>query len=383
MKWKPNEIATAIKKREEGKTWPEIAEEMTNEGFPERSSSNYSSTIAKFKKKYDLKLQDRQDMSLNIPTHWKDDPATRRQCKFIASLTLPNGTTKEKKVLEDKLAESAKEGNFTKAVASEQIDLLTPVGSNLRTHGINPRALGTNPRALGTNPRATKGKGVKNNKHASSSRWTLEEDAIVTEWKVNKDKYPPTTLFTNRTKKAIQQRWQRSLKHRVFEIMNRVDLDKIVIEERVTNTASTKEEYEKIQTERNKPVRLNNEESKSFSKTNGVWSYDESLSLLVSFPEISIEEARETYQRPYWVIAKHYEKHYDLTYVVSEELVMKATEIRKQMKRNMKPEKKPSLLKRWKQRRIAKRENRLNRKLDKAVTKLSKLQKKVNIDGKF
>ncbi len=41
MKWKPNEIATAIKKREEGKTWPEIAIEMSNEGFPNRSASNY------------------------------------------------------------------------------------------------------------------------------------------------------------------------------------------------------------------------------------------------------------------------------------------------------------------------------------------------------
>jgi len=376
MKWKPIEIATAIKKREEGKTWPEIAFEMYSEGFPNRSASNYSSTIAKFKKKYDIKLQDRQELSVSIPTHWKDDPATRRQCKFIASLTLPNGTTKEKKVLEDKLAESAKEGNFTKAVASEQIDLLTPVGSNLRTQG-------TNPRALGTNPRATKGKGVKDNKHASSSRWTLEEDAIVTEWKVNKNKYPPTTLFTNRTHKAIQQRWQRSLKHRAFEIINKVDLDKIVTEERVTNTASTKDDYVEIHTRENKPVRLNESPSKEYSKVSDTWSMDESLSLLVSFPEISIEEARETYERPYWVIAKHYEKHYDLTYAVSEELVMKATEIRNQMKRNMKPEKKPSLLKRWKLRRIAKREKRLNRKLDKAVTKLSKLQKKVNIDGKF
>ena len=376
MRWKPNEIATAIKKREEGKTWPDIAFEMYSEGFPNRSASNYSSTIAKFKKKYDIKLQHRQDKSASIPTHWKDDPATRRQCKFIAGLTLPNGTTKEKKVLEDKLAESAKEGNFTKAVASEQIDLLTPVGSNLRTQG-------TNPRALGTNPRATKGKGVKGNKHASSSRWTLEEDAIVTEWKVNKNKYPPTTLFTNRTSKAIQQRWQRSLKHRAFEIINKVDLDKIVTEERVTNTASTKDDYVKIHIRENKPVRLNGSPSKEYSKVSDAWSMDESLSLLVSFPEISIEEARETYERPYWVIAKHYEKHYDLTYAVSEELVMKATEIRNQMKRDMKPEKKPSLLKRWKLRRIAKREKRLNRKLDKAVTKLSKLQKKVNIDGKF
>lgn len=376
MKWKPIEIATAIKKKEEGKTWPEIAFEMYSEGFPNRSASNYSSTIAKFKKKYDIKLQDRQELSVSIPTHWKDDPATRRQCKFIASLTLPNGTTKEKKVLEDKLAESAKEGNFTKAVASEQIDLLTPVGSNLRTQG-------TNPRALGTNPRATKGKGVKDNKHASSPRWTLEEDAIVTEWKVNKNKYPPTTLFTNRTHKAIQQRWQRSLKHRAFEIINKVDLDKIVTEERVTNTASTKDDYVEIHTRENKPVRLNESPSKEYSKVSDAWSMDESLSLLVSFPEISIEEARETYERPYWVIAKHYEKHYDLTYAVSEELVMKATEIRNQMKRNMKPEKKPSLLKRWKLRRIAKREKRLNRKWNKAVTKLKNIQKKVNIDGKF
>ena len=376
MKWKPNEIATAIKKREEGKTWPEIAFEMYSEGFPNRSASNYSSTIAKFKKKYDIKLLKQQEMVVSIPTHWKDDPATRRQCKFIASLTLPNGTTKEKKVLEDKLAESAKEGNFTKAVASEQIDLLTPVGSNLRTQG-------TNPRALGTNPRATKRSRIKNNKYASSPRWTLEEDIIVMDWKVNKGKYPPTTLFTNRTKKAIEQRWQRSLKHRAFEIFNKVDLDKIVTKERTNDIASTKEEYEKIHSERNKPVMPNNEESKAFAKTYDTWSKDESLSLLVCFPEISIEEARETYERPYWVIAKHYENHYDLTYTVSEELVMKATEIRNQMKHNMKPKKKPSLLKRWKLRRIAKRKKWLNRKLDRAATKLSKLQKKVNIDGKF
>tara|TARA_R110000796_G_scaffold99211_12_gene207238 strand:+ start:3119 stop:4243 length:1125 start_codon:yes stop_codon:yes gene_type:complete len=372
-KWKPQEIALAISKREEGKTWAKIAAEMYAEGWPKRSQSNYSSTIAKLSKKYDLKIaksnaekmrsmtnEKETSYHFSTSTTWREDPATRKQCKFIASLTLPKGTDLQKKALEHKLCVSAKEGNLTKEVAGQQIDLL---GGSETKRTIAPT------------------KEVRKTSNGGWVRWSKKEDAILMDY-TEKGEIPPSNVFNNRTDKAISQRLYR-LKRKESPVgdLRLKTLEANFPSPYENNTASTKEDYVSIHDRDNKPVRLNNKESKVFAKTNEVWAYDESLSLLVSFPEISIEEARETYERPYWVIAKHYEKHYDLTYAVSEELVMKATEIRHQMKRNMEPKKKPSLLKRWKLRRITKREKRLNRKLDKALTKLSKLQKKVNIDG--
>ena len=88
-KWKPQEIALAISKREEGKTWAKIAAEMYAEGWPKRSQSNYSSTIAKLSKKYDLKIaksnaekmrsmtnEKETSYHFSTSTTWREDPVS-------------------------------------------------------------------------------------------------------------------------------------------------------------------------------------------------------------------------------------------------------------------------------------------------------------------
>ena len=346
MNWKADEIALTLAKRKEGKTWAKIASEMDEDGWPKRSPSNYSSTIARLTKKYDLKVaptnvQKIKNMKAKETNSWKDDPATRRQCKFIASLTLPNATTLEKGALEHQLCEAAKAGKLTKEVAGRQITLLG--GSETKTV---------------RKPKATKKAKATTNK--GWVRWSKEEDAILMEHR-EKNIFPPTHLFKSRTEKAISQR--------LYRLKNSAELTP----DYNLNTASTKEDYQDIHRREEKPIRLDIE-TIAYPRTEKKWSEEETLSLLVSLPMISIDEARETYGRPYWVIAKHYEKHYDLSYDNSASLVMKATEIRNQLKDNAKPVKGPSLLKRIKDRRIARKQKRLDRKMTKMETKLSKLR---------
>ena len=81
---------------------------------------------------------------------------------------------------------------------------------------------------------------------------------------------------------------------------------------------------------KNTITRLNNE-SIEYPNTNKPWTYDESLEALVMWHSMSIDDAREKFGRPYWVIAKHIEKHFDFTYAESKSLLMEATGIKNQL----------------------------------------------------
>ena len=122
-------------------------------------------------------------------------------------------------------------------------------------------------------------------------------------------------------------------------------------------------------------TRLNNE-SIEYANTSKPWSYNESLEALVMWHSMSIDDARKKFGRPYWVIAKHIEKHFDFTYAESKSLLMEAAGIKNQLEANKLTEKKPSLRQRWRDKRNAKKQKRLANKIAKTQRKLKKMEMK-------
>jgi len=360
MKWKSEEIALAIKKREEGKKWGIVAFEMYAEGYPKRSESNYSSTIARLSKKYDLKVKTpAKPLSKKGPkpikVDWTEDPATRKQCKYIASLSLPNGTKEGKETLLNDLMLAAREGNLTKKLAGDMIDMLSEKSVSRRNvvDAVNDKII---------NP-------------ILSTRWTPEEDAILTEWKKERTDWP---MIKNRSHKAVTSRWNRTLRHNQAQdyIVNN-DIEHLLTVEKhlladETPLNGTREHYEKEHTEKNKPITLNFATS-SYPNTQKPWSEEESLDVLVNYHHLNIDEARERYGRPYWVIAKHVEKHFDFVYSNSEDLIMRATGITNSATDEVR-EKKPSRSERRKARKAAKKQAKIDKKIAKAEKKLNKLK---------
>tara|TARA_Y100001938_G_scaffold144031_1_gene217869 strand:+ start:14440 stop:15435 length:996 start_codon:yes stop_codon:yes gene_type:complete len=325
--WSTEEIGLAIKCREEGMSWAKVADALVEAGYKRRSGPNVSGTIRRIQKEYDVK-------TTSAP-HWKDDPATRKQCKYIAGLTLTNGTKKELERLTNQLITSANKGDFTKEQATEMINALEGDANKAEETAYKERK---------------KSKSKKTN----HKRWTSDEDDIVIEWKTTKGKYPPPTLFKGRTYKAIVARWNRVLSKR--------------------NLNGTRAEYVNNHTKEDKPVTMGIA-TVSYPNTHKAWTYNESLEAMVMWHSLPIDEARQKFGRPYWVIAKHVEKHYDFYYDTSETIMRRATEIKNNMKTQSLPVKK-SLLQRWKDRRSDRKSKKLQKKIDRTKKKLKKMEVK-------
>ena len=323
MKYTTEQIGFAIKCRNEGLSWAKVADKMVEAGFPKRSGANLRATITRIQNQYEVKVED------NF-SHWKNDPATRKQCKYISALTLKNGTKKELERLTNQLITSANKGDFTKEQAKEMIDTLD---------------------AKKSIPKQQK-KSIS--KRLNAKRWTDEEDNIVIEWKTTKKEYPPTTLFKGRTYKAIVARWNRVLSKR--------------------NLTGTRSEYVNNHKKEDKPVTVGIS-TVSYPNTHKPWTYNESLEAMVMWHSLPIDDAREKFGRPYWVIAKHVEKHYDFYYDTSETIMRNATEIKNKMEKQTLPEKK-SLLQRWKDRRSDRKSKKLQKKIDRTKKKLEKMEVK-------
>lgn len=330
-KYTTEQIGFAIKCRNEGLSWAKVADKMVEAGFPKRSGANLRATITRIQGQYDVKVES------NVP-HWKDDPATRKQCKYIAALTLKNGTKKELERLTNQLITSANKGDFTKEQAKEMIETL---------EGDVNKAEGT----------TYKGRKKSESKKTNHKRWTTEEDNIVIEWKTTKGKYPPPTLFKGRTYKAIVARWNRVLCKR--------------------SISGTRSEYVNNHKKEDKPITMGIA-TVSYPNTHKAWTYNESLEAMVMWHSLPIDEARQKFGRPYWVIAKHVEKHYDFYYDTSETIMRRATEIKNNME-TFSPQSLPvkkSLLQRWKDRRSDRKSKKLQKKIDRTKKKLKKMEVK-------
>ena len=347
-KWTTEQIMRgAYLRLVEKRPWPQIKAQMDEEGYPNRTVDNYGATIRRCINQYNISFDDETKTS-----DWRSDPATRKQCRYIASMTLPDCKTSEITKLTNELIEASKRGEFDKEAANEQIKLLET--TLLETQSFNVKA--------------------KNNTNllysGNSTRWTAKEDALLVNWvnehKDGKQGFPPNL---NRTPRACRERWLRSLKHLTPSIKT--------IRKDGTYTLQDGMSVEKLlvryeEESKNTITRLNNE-SIEYPNTNKPWTYDESLEALVMWHSMSIDGARKKFGRPYWVIAKHIEKHFDFTYAESKSLLMEATGIKNQLEANKLAERKPSLRKRWRDKRNAKKQKRLEKKLAKTQRKLKKM----------
>ena len=354
-KWTTGQIMRgAYLRLVEKMTWPKIKTQMEKEGFPVRSVDNYGATIRRCINQYNISFDDEPKTS-----DWRNDPATRKQCRYIASMTLPNSNNSEITKLTNELIEASKRGEFDKEAANEQIKLLET--ALLEAQSFNVKA--------------------KNNTNllysGVATRWTPKEDALLINWmnehKDGEQGFPPNL---NRTPRACRERWLRSLKHLTPSIKTVRKNGTYTLQDE-TPTERTLFSHEAPKREMIKRpknwTRLNNE-SIDYPNTNKPWTYDESLEALVMWHSMSIDDAREKFGRPYWVIAKHIEKHFDYTYAESKSLLMEAAGIKKQLEANKLAERKPSLRKRWRDKRNAKKQKRLEKKLAKTQRKLEKME---------
>ena len=100
------------------------------------------------------------------------------------------------------------------------------------------------------------------------------------------------------------------------------------------------------------------------NRTRHKWTDEEELELLCDFYELSIDESRERFQRPFYAIAKRLEMIVDSTEPKYIDMLMEASKVIKQRKRASDEAAKNGFLKR--------------RRLRKTAKKLSKLEKKMN-----
>ena len=89
-KWTTEQIMRgAYLRLVEKRTWPQIKAQMDEEGYPNRTVDNYGATIRRCINQYNISFDDETKTS-----DWRSDPATRKQCRYIASMTLPDGKTR-------------------------------------------------------------------------------------------------------------------------------------------------------------------------------------------------------------------------------------------------------------------------------------------------
>lgn len=110
-----------------------------------------------------------------------------------------------------------------------------------------------------------------------------------------------------------------------------------------------------------------------FSRTRKRWTPQEELEVLVNFYSLSVDEARERWQRPYRAIAGRLESICDMTEPHHESLLMEAAKIVKQ-KEAMK--RKPTR----KERKLAKRAAKIAKKQDRLAKKIQHLERGMKND---
>ena len=101
------------------------------------------------------------------------------------------------------------------------------------------------------------------------------------------------------------------------------------------------------------------------NRTRHKWTEEEELELLCDFYELSIDEARERFQRPFYAIAKRLEKIVDSTEPKYIDMLVKASKVIKQRKRASDEAAKNGFLKRRRLRKQAKKVIKLEKKLSK------------------
>lgn len=111
------------------------------------------------------------------------------------------------------------------------------------------------------------------------------------------------------------------------------------------------------------------ENEKEYANTRCRWTYQDELMVLVDFYNLSVDEAREKFQRPYYAIAKRLEQINDLTEPYHSELLMEAARIIEARKASVPNEAPMTRRERRRMRRIARKAARVQKRLDRLSTR--------------
>ena len=259
--------------------------------------------------------------------NWRNEPATRKQCKYIANLTQPNASKAIKKGTEDALFAQSISGNLTKQMASEQINSLENITKEVEKK----------------KPYSHSNK----RKSRTSRRWTKEEDELLLNCKGGKD-LVVLSKEIDRTLSSVRQRYY-AKKNSTREIP---PLD--VLPKKKTKASKKRPNMELHKKKQYK-----------------MWTKEEDFDLVCNFYELSIDQAKFRFKgRTYGTIAARLEKLVDSDKPEVKAMLLEASII---IKARKKASQKPTKLNR-KQRRELRKQKKLDKKAAKLENKLNKLR---------
>ena len=345
---------------------------------------------------------------------WQDEPATRKQCRYIiANTTDLKGSAKSKEVME-----AFSTNRWTKGEASDII-------SKFENKGLlqSDKVINSDTENLVSSKRET---GISN---LNTNRWTEEEVFELISFKLqNPKKVWPS--INGRSRNAIQQKWiklkntikpsdyhkylpkklglttgkwsekedmylilaynegktyrtmAKELNRKLDSVTNR--LPKLKRQGLITKNNSEKPLTDSIQKQLNR-LELKHDEIKEemeeYLKPNvaeTTWTEEEDFDILCNFYEYSIDEARNRFNVPYSVIAGRLEMLIDSTEPAHIEMLMEATKTIKERRSRQAKVTKEGPYCRWKKRRKAKKEMKRQRRIEYRLKRVEDILNKEN-----
>lgn len=288
--------------------WSQIVRRLQQHFNITTTVKNAMNQYHKRKKEMDGLIEEKGSENMN----WKNEPATRKQCSYIAGLTLPNGSKKLKKTLEDQLYDKSFTGEFTKDMASERIQSL-----ELQVNAVKSSI-----------------KGMKN------IPWTESENNAILS--CHSAMSAVALKLPNRTESAVKQRY--------YSLRKKAKANTEIVAKKRPNTKLHKK------------------------KTESQWTKEEDFDLLCNFYELSIVEAKKRYNRNYGTIASRLESLFESTKPENMLLLMEASAFTKARKAEEIESYKNGYFKRRKATKMAKKRLKKERKAAKLEAKLNKLR---------
>lgn len=339
-KWTKEQYEYVLKASKAGNSRNKIARDMQRIFGVKRTGQ-----LINAKMHYERKKESKESENMN----WKTEPATRKQCKYIAGLSLPEGSKQQRKQLEDSLYVQCVKGSMTKETASLQIEQL----ENLTTVVAKTKK-----------PKKRKARTTG----LMSPNWTKEEDEIVIANYRNREDFPSVEkLLQDRTLPAVSQRLVKMRKNgRIAEFDAKPKTVTVKVDSALEDLIEKHGNPITRHLSKDDVTLLNSVDKRMKTlddSTNEAYDLNE-MEVLLAFYEKSIDELREQFNAPFWAIAKTLENIHDLKEPHHSDLLMEAARVTKERKDE--------------EYRIANMSRRERRKIAKNAKKESKLQAKLD-----
>lgn len=352
-KWTEEQINFVLKLREDGLTWNRISRALENTYGVKRTGANINTKINLVQKRNKKIKKEAKEMK--IPDNY--EPATKKQCRFYASLTTDDTVSKKTiSTTANTLYANALKGQLSKSFLQRAIaDLLATVKIEEKST-IKAKGRGT-------------GKTV---------RWSEDEQLILLQNMYDcevahgqKQVFCEELVnaFDGRTKRSIEQRWSnlktgrsngQSSKYVAFK---RQKMEDILINKNYQVQPVIKPKVDDLSLSEVKEV-LETLPEQKHARNKKSWKPDEEFELLCNFYELSIDEARNQFGRSYSALAYRLELIVDSAEPEHIGMLKKAAKV---ISKRKKEQAKNANMSRWKRRSIARK-----------VKKAAKLEKKLN-----